>query len=197
MSLKGVLAPLRDRLAGLWVTSGGRNVDLIEWSGLPRESGLALGILIALLALYLSRRNRIGAATLVFASGVGFSVTIGSVTFSGPSASTLMFFLEPVRVLEFDVGLVPGVVLGAGASALLAREARFEGFEGESNMRRSMFGAVLMGFGAMLAGGCSIGAGVTGGSIFVATAWLALFAMWVGAMATDLILDQRGDRVPA
>lgn len=215
MSLKGVLAPLRDRLAGLWITSGGRNLDLIEWSGLPRESGLVLGILIALLALFLARRNRIGASTLVFASGVGFSValgwistyalaqvsfepvTISSVTFSGPSATTLMFFLEPVRVLEFDVGLVPGVVLGAGLSALLAGQFHFEGFEGESNMRRSMFGAVLMGFGAMLAGGCSIGAGVTGGSIFVATAWLALCAMWVGAVATDLVLDQRGGRVPA
>ena len=215
MSLKGILAPLRDRLASLWVTSGGRNLDLIDWSGLPRESGLVLGILIALLALYLSRRNRIGVSTLIFASGVGFSValgwistsalaqvsfdpvTISSVTFSGPSATTLMFFLEPVRVLEFDVGLVPGVVIGAGISALLSGQFRFEGFEGESNMRRSMFGAVLMGFGAMLAGGCSIGAGVTGGSIFAGTAWLALFAMWVGAMATDLILDQRGDRVPA
>ncbi|OYX43662.1 MAG: lipocalin [Rhodobacterales bacterium 32-67-9] len=215
MSLKGILAPLRDRLASLWVTSGGRNLDLIDWSGLPRASGLVLGVLIALLALFLARRNRIGASTLVFASGVGFSValgwistyalaqvsfdpvTISSVTFSGPSATTLMFFLEPVRVLEFDVGLVPGVVIGAGISALLAGQFRFEGFEGESTMRRSMFGAVLMGFGAMLAGGCSIGAGVSGGSIFAGTAWLALFAMWVGAMATDLILDQRGDRVLA
>ncbi len=208
MSLKGLLAPLRDRLAGLWTTTGGRNLDLIDWSGLPRESGLALGLLTALLALYLSRRNRIGAATLIFASGVGFAValgwvstyalalvsfdpvTISSVTFSGPSASTLMFFLEPVQVLGFDVGLVPGVVIGAGASALLAGQFRFEGFENERNMRRAMFGAVLMGFGAMLAGGCSIGAGVTGGSIFAGTAWLALFAMWVGAVATDFALDR-------
>ncbi|WP_347311122.1 YeeE/YedE family protein [Defluviimonas sp. SAOS-178_SWC] len=215
MSLKGILAPLRDRIAGSWITPGGQNVNLIDWSGLPRESGLVLGILIAVLALYLSRRNRIGASTLIFASGVGFSValgwistyalaqvsfdpvTISSVTFSGPSASTLMFFLEPVRVLEFDVGLVPGVVLGAGVSALLAGQFRFEGFEGESNMRRSMFGAVLMGFGAMLAGGCSIGAGVTGGSIFAATAWLALFSMWVGAVVTDLLFDQRAERAAA
>jgi uncharacterized membrane protein YedE/YeeE len=57
-----------------------------------------------------------------------------------------------------------------------------------------MFGAVLMGFGAMLAGGCAIGAGVTGGSVFAGTAWLALFCMWLGAMATDFVLDQRGQR---
>ncbi|MCB2116656.1 MAG: YeeE/YedE family protein [Rhodobacteraceae bacterium] len=215
MSLQGILSPYRNDLAALSVTEGGHNLNLIDWLGLPRESGLALGLAIAVLALYLARRNRIGASTLVFASGVGFAValgwistyalaqvsfepvTISSVTFSGPSAATLMFFLSPERILEFDVGLVPGVVIGAGLSALIAGQFRFEGFEGESTMRRSMFGAVLMGFGAMLAGGCSIGAGVTGGSIFAGTAWLALFSMWLGAMATDVLFDQRAERAAA
>lgn len=208
MSLKGLLSPLRDRIARFWITPGGRNVDLVDVSGLPDASGLALGLLIALFALVVARRNRIGASILVFASGVGFSValgwvstfalaqvsfdqvTISSVTFSGPSAATLMFFLEPVQVLEFDVGLVPGVVIGAGVAAMVSSQFRFEGFENESNMRRAMFGAVLMGFGAMLAGGCSIGAGVTGTSIFAATAWAALTAMWVGAVATDFLVDR-------
>ncbi|MCB2134648.1 MAG: YeeE/YedE family protein [Rhodobacteraceae bacterium] len=210
MSLKGILSPLRDRIAALWVTPGGRNIDLVELSGLPRASGLVLGLAIALLALYLARKNRIGTSTLFFASGVGFAVAVGwistfalsqvsfepmaitSATFTGPSANTLMYFLEPVRVLEFDIGLVPGVFLGAFAAALVMGELRFLGFEGESNMRRAMFGAVLMGFGGMLAGGCAIGAGVTGGSIFVGTAWLALTSMWVGAVATDFLVDQRG-----
>lgn len=215
MSLHGILAPLRNDLAALSVTQGGRNLNLLDRLGLPDGAGLGLGIAIALLALYLSRMNRIGASTLVFASGVGFAVAVGwmstyalaqvsfdpvtvsSVTFSGPSATTLMFFLEPERILQFDVGLVPGVVLGAGAAALVGGQFRFEGFEGESPMRRSMFGAVLMGFGAMLAGGCSIGNGVTGTSIFAGTAWLALFCMWLGAMATDLLFDQRTEPRPA
>jgi len=47
-----------------------------------------------------------------------------------------------------------------------------------------------MGFGAMLAGGCAIGAGVTGTSIFVGTAWLALLCMWIGAMLTDFLVDR-------
>ena len=215
MSLKGILAPTRDRLASLSITEGGQNLNLIDWLGLPRESGLILGVAIALLALFIARRNRIGISTLIFASGVGFSVALGwistyalslvsfdpvtvsSVTFSGPSATTLMFFLSPERILEFDVGLVPGVVLGAGLSALIGGQFRLEGFDGESSMRRSMTGAVLMGFGAMLAGGCSIGAGVTGGSIFVGTAWLALFCMWLGAAVTDLLFDQRIERAAA
>lgn len=215
MSLHGWLSPLRETLAGLWVTPGGANVNLLESLHLPTGAGLALGVVTAVVALALARRNRIGAATLVFASGVGFAVALGwvltfalsqvafdpvtvsSATFSGPSANTLMFFLIPDPVLDFDIGLVPGVFLGALLSAALSRQLKFEGFEGAAPMRRSMLGAVLMGFGAMLAGGCAIGAGVTGGSIFVATAWLALLCIWIGAVLTDFVVDQAGRRAPA
>jgi len=34
-----------------------------------------------------------------------------------------------------------------------------------------------MGFGSMLAGGCAVGAGITGGALFALTAWLALVGM--------------------
>jgi uncharacterized protein len=215
MALHGWLAPLRQWLAALWVTPGGRNVDLLAAAGLPQWGGFAIGAVFAVLALILSARNHIGARTLVFASGVGFAVALGwvltftlasqafepvsisSATFSGPSASTLMFFLTENPVLDFEIGLVPGVFLGAFVAAAWGRELKFQGFDGESQMRRSMAGAVLMGFGAMLAGGCAIGAGVTGGSVFAATAWLALACMWVGAMVTDWLVDQPGLRITA
>ncbi len=215
MSLSGVLSPLRDRLAGLWVTSGGRNMDLLATFGLPEWGGLALGAAIAVLALWLSRRNRIGAARLIFASGVGFAVAMGwvltyelslvafdpvqieSATFTGPSAHTLMFFLDRNAILEFDVGLVPGVFIGAMLAAALSGEMRIQAFDGAVTRRKAMIGAALMGFGGMLAGGCAIGAGVTGGSIFAGTAWLALFCMWIGAMLTDFLIDQPGRTVTA
>jgi uncharacterized membrane protein YedE/YeeE len=41
----------------------------------------------------------------------------------------------------------------------------------------------------MLAGGCAVGAGMTGGAIFALTAWLALVGMWLGAGITDRLLD--------
>ncbi|ANB35546.1 YeeE/YedE family protein [Rhodovulum sulfidophilum] len=208
MSLHGWLAPLRDRIAALWVTAGGRNSDLLRELGLPREGGLGIGLVIAVLALYLARRNRISFRKLVFGAGVGFAVAVGwvltfglsqvafdpvqvqSLTFTGPSANTLMFFLERPALLQFDIGLVPGVFLGAFAAAWIGGDLRLQGFESEVNMRKAMIGAALMGFGGMLAGGCSIGAGVTGASIFAGTAWLALFSMWLGAMATDYLLDR-------
>lgn len=215
MSLTGWLAPVRDFLARLWVTSGGRNMDLLAAVHLPKEAGLVIGLLIALLALELSRRNRIGFSRLVFASGVGFAAALGygltfalsqvtfdpvqieSLTFTGPSANTLMFFLDRNSILEFDIGLVPGVVIGSFVSAILAREFQFQAFEGASPMRRAMIGAVMMGFGGMLAGGCAIGAGVSGGSIFAGTAWLALFAMWIGGMTMDTLLGGERQAVAA
>lgn len=213
MSLSGILSGWRDRLAALWVTEGGRNMDLLAFVGLPDWGGLAIGLIFAALALILSYRNNIGLPRVIFGAGVGFSVAVGwvatyalsqiafdpvqieSVTFSGPSAHTLMFFLERNPVLEFDVGLVPGVVIGSFTAAVLGGEFRFQAFSDAPTMRRSMIGAVLMGFGAMLAGGCAIGAGVTGGSIFTGTAWLALFCMWIGAMATDTFFGDRNATV--
>ncbi|MCA0044014.1 YeeE/YedE family protein [Celeribacter litoreus] len=210
MSLHGMLSPLRDRLASLSIT-GSENVNLLSALHLPNGSGLVLGLMFAALALYLAAKNQIGPKTWIFASGVGFAVAVGwglswqlaqvafdpvpvtSVTFSGPSANTLMFFLDRKAVLEFDVGLVPGVVIGAFAASMFAGEFRWQSFDSVPVMRRSMIGAVLMGFGAMLAGGCAIGNGVTGGSVFAATAWLALFCMWIGAIVTTLMVDRQAD----
>ena len=214
MSLSGFLAPFRDQIAELWTTSGGRNMDLLAAFGLPDYGGLVIGIAIALFAMVLARRNRIGPSRQIFASGVGFAVALGwvstyalsqvafdpvqveSATFTGPSVHMLMYFLDRNPVLEFDIGLVPGVFLGAFLAAMLAGELKLQGFDGPTPMRRSMIGAALMGFGGMLAGGCAIGAGVTGGSIFVGTAMAALAFMWVGALVTDFLLDRPGHVVP-
>jgi uncharacterized membrane protein YedE/YeeE len=57
-------------------------------------------------------------------------------------------------------------------------------------MRRYIAGAIFMGFGSMLAGGCAVGAGVTGGAIFALTAWITLLGMWVGAGLTDRWIDR-------
>jgi uncharacterized protein len=208
MSISGWLAPLRQWLAALW-TTGPTNIDLTVALGLPVETGLVAGLAIAVMALTLARANRLPSRQLVFASGVGFAVALGwvltwglsqvafdpvtvtSATFSGPSAKTLMAVLTPTPAPDFDVGLVPGVFLGAFLAAAAGRELRFQGYDGAAAMRRSLAGAALMGFGAMLAGGCAIGAGVTGGSILVATAWVALVSMWAGAAVTDFLIDQR------
>ena len=47
-----------------------------------------------------------------------------------------------------------------------------------------------MGFGSVLAGGCAVGAGMTGGAIFALTAWLALLGMWLGGGLMDRLLPE-------
>jgi len=101
----------------------------------------------------------------------------------------LMFFLLPDAALDFDIGLIPGVAAGAFGAAALAGELKWEGWSGARSMHRYLVGAGLMGVGAMLAGGCSIGAGVTGTSTMALTAWIALTAMWAGGAVTDYLVD--------
>ena len=197
MSLPGALAPLRDAISGTWVTAG-PNPNLLSRAALPDGSGIAIALAFSALALLVAFRNPVPIPTLIFGCGVGFAVAlgwfltftaaqvsfdpvpVGSLTFSGPSADTLMFLLSSDRGLDFDVGLIPGVFLAAFLSAALAGRLEWQGWDGATAMRRYLMGA---------AGGCTIGAGVTGGATFALTAWLALFSMWIGGMIADRLID--------
>lgn len=207
-SYTGLLSPLREAIAAAWTVDGGTARDLFApfaQGSLPR---LAFAGVWLAAAFFFARRNRLGATQWLWAAVVGVAIALGwmvtyqiaaasfepvgtrSVTFSGPSAEMLMLVLSPPgKALTFEIGLVPGVFLGSFLSAARAGELKLEGFHDGLGMRRYIVGAVLMGFGAMLAGGCAVGAGVTGGAVFALTAWLALVGMWLGAGIADLVLD--------
>jgi uncharacterized membrane protein YedE/YeeE len=103
-----------------------------------------------------------------------------------------MYVLEPQgRSLSFDIGLIPGVLMGSFFAAWLSREFKLEGFAQIANVGRYLTGGALMGFGAILAGGCAVGAGVSGASVFSLTAWIVLWSMWLGAVLTDRVVDGR------
>ncbi|MGZ8388340.1 MAG: YeeE/YedE thiosulfate transporter family protein [Rhodoplanes sp.] len=113
---------------------------------------------------------------------------------SRSAVSVLMFVLDQSRMIwNFDVALVPGFSSARSRGALLFREFKLEGFRDGQSMRRYIVGAVLMGFGGKLAGGCAVGAGVSGGAIFAFTAWVTLACIWVAAGVTDLLLDRDVD----
>lgn len=212
-SIHGILSPLRDRIAGLWTIGGREQLDLLQLAGLPRQAGLAIGVAFVAGTAFFAIRARLSPRGWLGAAGVGATVaagwwftyqlagqaftpmTVKSMTFTGPSADTLMLVLTPPsQAFDFDIGLVPGVFAGAALAALVAGEWRLQGFHDGHSMRRYILGAVLMGFGGMLAGGCAVGAGITGGSIFAITAWATLFAMWAAAGITDLVVDRLADR---
>jgi len=211
-SLRGALSPAREWIAGLWTVDGGAARNALTWVGGDARLGLVLGLVWLAIGFWVARRNRVSGWTHFGAIGVGLMIAAGwaatyaisqisfepvavkSISFTGPSADTLMSLVnEPSLPFSFDVGLIPGVFAGSLIAALLFREFKLEGYHGGQSMARYIAGATLMGFGSMLAGGCAVGAGVTGSSVFAITAWVALSAMWAGAIATDWLID----RVPS
>ncbi|MGV6804467.1 MAG: YeeE/YedE family protein [Ruegeria sp.] len=203
-SYRGVLAPAREKLAGLWIIEGGPDRLLIESSTIVGTvTSLALvGAIVYGISRNMRTPELISAALVGAAVFAGWAITyaiastsfevvpVQSVTFTGPSADTLMALVnERDLPLSFGLGLVPGVFAGALAMALLKGEAKIQRFEPETPMERYLVGGIFMGFGSMLAGGCAVGAGMSGGAIFALTAWLAVFCMWVGAVATHTLIQ--------
>lgn len=210
-ALRGALAPAREALAGLWLVPGGQARDLLAVFGIGAGTAAIAAAAALAASLWLGLRRRVAPTRLVAAGLVGGAVALGwiatwaisqasfevvaisSVTFTGPSTDTLMGLVNSTTLpLGFGVGLVPGVFAGAGAMAIATHEARIQRFGADSPMERYLLGACLMGFGSMLAGGCAVGAGVSGGAIFALTAWVAVFFMWVGAVATQLLANRIG-----
>ena len=75
-----------------------------------------------------------------------------------------------------------GVIAGAFVSARLAGVARFEGFRQVDDLKRHLTGGALMGFGAVLGLGCSIGQGLTGMATVSLGSVLTLAGIVVGAV---------------
>lgn len=207
-ALSGALSPLRNTISAWWTVDGGSARDLLAITGAGHLGGLLFGMLWLSAGLYVSIRSGWGFWKWIGGIGVGLTVAAGwlytymiststfevvqvqGLTFSGPSAEWLMRVLSsPSPAIGFDFGLLPGVFAGSFIGAWLGRDLKLEGFKDGYSMTRYILGAVLMGFGSMLAGGCAVGAGMTGGSIFALTAWLALLGMWAGAGVVDRMLD--------
>lgn len=208
-TLSGTLIPARLAVSSWWTVDGGASRDLLTLSGIGHGGGLALGVLLLLAASILAYRVGGTVWKWLCAAGVGTTIAaawwftysvaavsfevvpVEALTFGAPSAEWLMRIVStPTAPIGFDTALLPGVFIGALMGALWGRDWNIEGFQDGKSMLRYILGAVLMGFGAVVAGGCSVGTAVSGGVVFALTAWLSLFAMWVGAGITDRVLDR-------
>ena len=208
-SLSGLFSPLRTWISGLWTIEGGASRDLLATFHLGHAGGLLFGLLWLVAAFHFARRSSLSRREWLGAIGVGIMVALAwlltfqigslsfdivptqSLSFTGPSADMLMLVLSPPgQPWDFNIGLVPGVVLGSFIAALWQRELKLEGFKDGHSMRRYIIGAICMGFGGMLAGGCAVGAGVSGASVFALTAWISLIGMWLGAGLINALVDR-------
>ncbi|GAA6143047.1 YeeE/YedE family protein [Hydrogenophaga sp. 5NK40-0174] len=215
-SLAGALAPLRLEISSWWLVDGGPARNLLSHLGAGPMDGLVFGAVWLVTALFFAYYSGWSFWKWVGGLGTGLMVALAwwityqvmshsfepiqiqGLTFSGPSSEWLMRVLsEPEEPWTFGLGLMPGVFIGSLVGALVGRDWKLEGFGPGYSMPRYILGAMFMGFGSMLAGGCAVGAGMTGGAVFALTAWVTLGGMWVGGGLTDRLLDGGAARAAA
>lgn len=201
-TLKGVLAPLRVALGSVTVPLG----ETVSLAALPGGAALWTALL-AVAALAVAARSGTRPVLLGLAALLGLLVPAGwvgtgfvlyddfdpiameSLSFTAPWADTLFFTVASTSIpAGFGVGLIGGVLAGALVSALIAGRFVWQSFESPAQTGRYGAGAALMGVGGVLAGGCTVGAGLAGVPTLSVAALLALGAIAAGALVMQAIL---------
>ena len=103
-------------------------------------------------------------------------------SFAAPIGDTIFYTMTASgNALSFSVGSVVGVVVGACLGSYSKGHFRWEACEDPRELRRQIFGAAIMGPGAILAVGCSVGQGLSAFSVLAFSAPVAFVAIFVGA----------------
>ncbi len=202
--MKGALAPVREAL-GAATIHGGEATALTVLPG-GEVWPLVLAAAAATLAFFsgarishLAMAGAIGLLVPLGWIGTGFlllddfdPIPVQSMGFTGPMADTLFWTVAATSIpAGFGTGLAAGVLVGSLVAALAAGEFRWQSLEGPRQTGRYLAGAVMMGVGGVLAGGCTVGAGLSGVSTASFAALLALAAMAASARAVGVLLAAR------
>ena len=201
-TLKGLLAPLRVALGSVTVDLG----DTVSLAALPGGAWLWTAV-IAVPALVYALRSGNGVGTLVMAAvigllaplawvGTGFilfdefdPIAMESLSFTSPAAETLFWAIASSAVpAGFGVGLVGGVIVGSLLASLTFGGFGWQSFESPAQTGRYLAGAALMGVGGVLAGGCTLGAGLSGVPTLSLAAILAIVMIGVGVLTMNALL---------
>ncbi|MCA0406451.1 MAG: YeeE/YedE family protein [Proteobacteria bacterium] len=221
MTLRGALASFRiEGLEAIALTMPGERPSALpdlarQATGISWRAVLTVAFVVALgLPAVLDRslrlKRRLLRAGIVLGLGIagGWALTgvladpfeslmrVQSLTFVAPVARGLNALVFGTREwIDFGVMSVVGVTLGAFIAARQGDELRWEAFDDHVEMRRHLFGAVLMGVGGVLAGGCTIGQGLTAGSLLALSWPVAVVGIMLGARVglAVLIADSLGD----
>ena len=116
----------------------------------------------------------------------GTAVAAQSFTFINPIGQTYGFVKSGFDQALISFGLVSviGVILGSLLWSLISRSFRIEWFVDVKDFLMHLVGAVLMGFGGVLAMGCTIGQGITGVSTLAIGSILTFISIVFGSALT-------------
>ncbi|MGR3758751.1 YeeE/YedE family protein [Roseobacteraceae bacterium NS-SX3] len=202
-TLKGVLAPLRTALGAVTLPLGDYAAlsalpgGALVWSGAIAAGALAVALRSGNRPLTLAGAALIGLLVPLAWTGTGYvlfdefdPIAMESLSFTSPAAETLFFTIASSSIpAGFGTGLTGGVLLGALAAALLSGSFRWQSFDNPAQTGRYLAGAALMGTGGVLAGGCTVGAGLAGIPTLSLAAVLALASIALGGIAANAALN--------
>ncbi len=116
----------------------------------------------------------------------GSTLSPQSFTFVNPMGQTVGYVSAGLQstMLTFGIISVFGVILGSLVWSLISRSFRIEWFFNFKDFATHVVGAILMGFGGVLAMGCTIGQGITGLSTLAVGSLIAFAAIIFGSALT-------------
>lgn len=206
-TLQGVLTPLRTGLATMTVTSPVASLGDLPGGPWVWTAALAAALVLVAVRSSAGRWALLGAAALgalvpVAWLGTGYvlfddfdPIAFEGLSFTAPWAETLFWSIaSSLTAPGFGTGLIGGVLAGAVLAAVLSGRFTWEGFESPAQMGRSMSGAALMGVGGVMAGGCTVGAGLSGVSTLSVAALLALGSIVAGMLIAGAVEARTGRR---
>jgi uncharacterized membrane protein YedE/YeeE len=116
----------------------------------------------------------------------GSAVAAQSFTFINPIGQSYGFVQSGFDKTMISFGLISviGVILGSLLWSLISRSFRIEWFVDMKDFFTHLVGAILMGFGGVIAMGCTIGQGITGVSTLAIGSIMTLFSIIFGSALT-------------
>jgi uncharacterized protein len=123
-----------------------------------------------------------------------------SLTFTAPPAyllELLGFWSDKSKFVTFGIASVLGVIAGSGLMSLVTKTFHWESFANTEDLANHLVGAALMGFGGVLAMGCTVGQGLSGMSTLALGSIITVAAIVTGCRAALAYQMWRLDRTAA
>ena len=114
------------------------------------------------------------------------SMSPQSFTFINPMGQSLGYTAKGFDKSELTFGVIAvfGVIIGSLLWSIISKGFRIEWFSSVGDFFNHFIGAILMGFGGVLAMGCTIGQGITGVSTLAVGSIITFIAIVLGSALT-------------
>lgn len=112
-------------------------------------------------------------------------IPVEGMTFIAPTGNTVNYLMTFTgSTINFGIAIVLGLLAGSFLYGVISRTFKIETFTNRQDMINTLIGAVIMGFGGVLARGCTIGQGVSGLSTLALGSFIAVIFIIIGSVIT-------------